>query len=87
MLGLRFQADAADFEAGLDAFIAALGNTAGNDSSTPERRPRRKSKRPRRRRVEAKSGGRSSEGAAASATKRLESYLASVATALGFELA
>ncbi len=102
MLGLKFQDDAADFEAGLNAFVAALGDTAGEDSSIRERRTRRKSPQKRRpnrdrrraglykhrsRKVEAKRDRASSGAAAASAVKRLESYLASIATTFGLEVA
>jgi len=100
MLGLTFRDDLADFEAALDAFIAALGSMTGDDSSTRERRARRRSPRRRRpdhehrrdrlyegrsRKVGAQRGRMQSEGAAASAGKRLDSYIASLATALGFE--
>lgn len=97
MLGLTFQDDLADFEAGIDAFIAALGNAAGGDAAI-RARTRRKSLR-RRPREHGRAGfheGASrkvkvrrarSESTEAPGLRRLESYLASLATALGFELA
>lgn len=100
MLGLRFQDDAADFEAGIDAFMAALGNTA-SDSAAIRARTGRTSlrRRPgdehrqadfyegRSRKVEAKRDRTPGEGAEARAVKRLKTYFGSLATALGFEVA
>jgi len=102
MLGLKFQDNAADFGAGLDAFIAALGSAAGDESSIREGRTRHNSLRQRgtsrkHRRVggyqasprkrQSKRHGTPGEGAAVPALRLVESYVASLAAALGFEAA
>lgn len=101
MLGLTFQDDAADFEAGIDAVTAALGNMAGGDAairahslrkSMRRRRPDHEHRRAglhegRSREVEARRGRARSESAEAAGLRRLQSYLAGLATTLGFEVA
>ena len=103
MLGLTFQDDALSFDAGLKAFIDGLGKAAaGSGKSARTRRSRlatRRHRRYERRRSglsiaqrlgdsrKARPGEAGGDRAAASAPNRMQSGVASLACALGFEIA
>jgi len=104
MLGLNFQDDAPNFDAGLSAFIDGLGNAAAGSGQSGEAGTRRGEMAIRHPRFEhhpsrlsggqgfrdsrkARHIGADSDRAVTSALNRMQSRIASLACAFGFEIA